>query len=797
MPESPAIRYNFPLDPFQQHAVSAIHRGENVLVTAKTGSGKTLVGEYQIAHSLAQGKRVFYTTPIKSLSNQKYYDLKQMFPSVGIMTGDLKFRPDADVVIMTTEILRNLLFKQNSSTKSLGITANLSLDRLGAVVFDECHYVNDPDRGAVWEETMILLPPEVNLVLLSATIDGPELFASWLGELKQVQIHLLSTEYRIVPLLHGVYKGDELQTILDSKDHFQGGSYKGWLQWREGQKKAGEDHTARVADRRRGGYEDGPVARGPGGSAKSYIYQLNTLIGRLETQGLLPALTFVFSRKDCERYAAKIEHTLLDSSDAASVRHILDFHLHRYGEGLQRMPQYHTLRSLLEKGIGFHHSGLLPVLKEAVEILFGKGFVKLLFATETFAVGINMPTKTVIFTGYRKYDDATEGMRILRTDEYIQMAGRAGRRGKDDKGLVLYLPDREPEGLEEVRKMMTGARPTFQSRMTFHYDFLLKTMQSGNLKWRQILRQSYWYQKYEQGLALARQELIAAEAAVEALGLQEAEREAMEEWEVLTTRLKQSVNAAKKEAQRLMGAWEKIRTGPRWYAVQKELWPKWKSLQREIESLHTESDEPNREIGPWLTALAAMGFVEEGTEDVLTPLGVSATEVNEGHPILLPLLYKEQGDIMKHLSAEEIVTALSAFLGEGASSSAHPDTLKIPAQVRDTLWEIDTHAKRCQKLENGCSAARAPKDTYWDLNATWVEPIWRWLCGVPATQLCEEYGFYEGNLMRMLLKLVNILEEWRSLATLASDTEMLEKLVGIEDKLLCDVAICDSLYLRL
>ena len=152
---------------------------------------------------------------------------------------------------------------------------------------------------------------------------------------------------------------------------------------------------------------------------------------------------------------------------------------------------------------------------------------------------------------------------------------------------------------------------------------------------------------------------------------------------------------------------------------------------------------------------------------------------------------------MKHLSAEEIVTALSAFLGEGASSSAHPDTLKIPAQVRDTLWEIDTHAKRCQKLENGCEAARAPKDTYWDLNATWVEPIWRWLCGVPATQLCEEYGFYEGNLMRMLLKLVNILEEWRSLATLASDTEMLEKLVGIEDKLLCDVAICDSLYLRL
>ncbi len=151
MPPKLAMDIPFALDPFQQHAIAAISRDENVLVTAKTGSGKTLVGEYQIAHSLAKGRRVFYTTPIKSLSNQKFYDLKRAFPSVGIMTGDLKFRPDADVVIMTTESLRNLLFKATSTTRQLGITADLSLDRLDAVVFDECHYINDRDRGAVWE----------------------------------------------------------------------------------------------------------------------------------------------------------------------------------------------------------------------------------------------------------------------------------------------------------------------------------------------------------------------------------------------------------------------------------------------------------------------------------------------------------------------------------------------------------------------------------------------------------------------------------------------------------------------
>jgi superfamily II RNA helicase len=517
MPQKLAMDIKYTLDPFQQHAVAAISRDENVLVTAKTGSGKTFVGEYQIAHSLAKGGRVFYTTPIKSLSNQKFDDLKRMFPNVGIMTGDIKFKPDADVVIMTTEILRNLLFKYDSSTRNLGITAALSLDRLDAVVFDECHYINDRDRGAVWEETMILLPPKVNLVLLSATIESPEIFAAWLGELKQKPIHLISTQFRVVPLQHGVYRDDQLVTIMDSKELFEAGLYNGWLRWRVGQGKAADDHRARVSNRRAGGYEDAPVART--GGIKSYKHQMNELIGRLNDQGLLPALFFVFSRKDCERFAANCEHTLLDSSDTASVKHILDFHLHRYGEALQRMPQYHTLRALLERGIAFHHSGLLPVLKEIVEILFGKGFVKLLYATETFAVGINMPTKTVVFTGYRKYDDVTGGMRMLNTDEYIQMAGRAGRRGKDDKGLVLYLPDREPEGLAEVQRMMTGARSTFQSRMTFHYDFLLKTLQSGNLDWIKLLHQSYWYRRHQMFVEGIRAELAKEEAILKAIGM--------------------------------------------------------------------------------------------------------------------------------------------------------------------------------------------------------------------------------------------------------------------------------------
>jgi len=246
-PADPAISYTFPLDVWQQQAIVAIHKNHNILVTAKTGSGKTLVGEYQIAYSLKEHKRIFYTTPIKSLSNQKFHDLKKLFPtaSVGILTGDIKFNPEADIIVMTTEILRNLLFKANTATAKLGTAGTITLDNLGAVIFDEVHYINDPERGHVWEETLILLPPTVRLILLSATIDSPEIFAGWLGAAKQHPIVLLKTTHRIVPLVHGVYDNSTplaqppLQPLKTGDEApFQPHVYNAWLRQREDQLKA-------------------------------------------------------------------------------------------------------------------------------------------------------------------------------------------------------------------------------------------------------------------------------------------------------------------------------------------------------------------------------------------------------------------------------------------------------------------------------------------------------------------------------------------------------------------------------
>ena len=797
--EGLAQTYPYPLDPFQQHAVSAISKGANVFVTAKTGSGKTLVGEYQIAHSLKKGGRVFYTTPIKSLSNQKFYDLKKIFPDrVGIMTGDIKFKPDADVVIMTTEILRNLLYKRGTTTETLGITAALSLDRLDAVVFDECHYINDKDRGAVWEETMILLNPAVQLVLLSATVDTPEIFASWLGELKQRPIHLISTEYRVVPLFHGVYKEKEFQVLMDSKNKFTDGTYRAWLQWRNQQLKAADEHKAAVKARTAAGYDGGPIARGARGP-KAFAHEMNGMIALLEEKTLLPALFFVFSRKDCERYADLTEHTLIDSSDAAAVRHILDFHLHQYGEELKQVPQYHTIRALLEKGIAFHHSGLMPILKECVEILFARGFVKVLFATETFAVGINMPTKTVVFTGFRKYDDVSDRMRILNTDEYIQMAGRAGRRGKDDRGHVVYLPDRDPESPETIRTMMTGRCASFQSRMTFHYDFILKTFQAGTLRWRDLIESSFWY-KGQQDTCQEYRDMIGAERAkAELCEMTADEKKAMGDYETMHEAVRMTVNAARKTAQRNMEAWKNTHMGPRWYKITQELWPKYRESLRKIQNMENDYSQicdTTKCIRPNFRALVEFGFLcgaGEEEDQKLTSAGIMATEVNEGHTILMPLAYNNP-NIQKMLKTpEDTITFLAVFLGEHSAESALGECVS-PA-VRGSLRVLSEIATTCKEVERRVGAT-APHD-YWDLNTEYVEIIGRLVNGEALNVIVRDYELFEGNLMRVLSKMLNILREWKVLATLSSDVGVLENLSGAEDLLSVKALTSESLYLRL
>jgi superfamily II RNA helicase len=795
-----ALDVGYELDPFQKHAVLGIHAADHVFVTAKTGSGKTLVGEYLIARALKAGGRVFYTTPIKSLSNQKYHDLKHRFPeaTVGILTGDIKMQPDAQIVVMTAEILRNLFYKRGTATEGVGTTAAVSLAGVVGVVMDEVHYIQDPDRGHVWEESLILCPRDIQLVLLSATMPSAASLAGWLATLHGRRTWLLATTYRIVPLTHGLLVADASQStknvvrpLLDPAGRWIGDAYTGWLRERKAIEDAAAAHRKAVELRRRDGYTAPPP------SAKVRVEdpmaRLRRTVNWLTLTENTPALFFVFSRRECERLAGQVEANLLDATDGGAVGRIMDFHLSRHRAALEKSPQYHRLRELLVRGLAFHHSGLQPLLKEIVEILFARGYVKVLFATETFSVGLNMPTKTVVFLELEKWSDGGV-KRLLRPDEYIQMAGRAGRRGIDTEGLVLYQPLREPVDALDIKELLTGALPALQSRMRFHYDFILKQRLSDSNT--NIVDKSYWaVQQRTTRAALGHEvgELNKQLAELEErLSLDE--RTVLAECEELESRVASTVNAARKKAQLALNRWREEYNSPKWTSLMR-LYKTWTAARLRRDLLVADcaawDEAPLLSIGPQEECLRHWDYISS-SDDALTPLGLAATEVNEGHSLLLPLL--AASGRCTGMSAGEVVCVLAAFLREGTDESAPAlEEVGVSDTVVSVLEWLDGIAREHQDDEDRVRVF-SPAG-FWNLSARWVGVVAKWLSGASVAIIAAEVGLFEGNVIRAILRVANIVEEWLAVATLRSDLATLETFS--EFRLLRDEIVADSLYLRL
>jgi superfamily II RNA helicase len=788
LPADPAIHYNFPLDPFQLHAIDAIEKGHHVFITAKTGSGKTLPAEYQIAYTLKKKQRIFYTGPIKALMNQKFNDLKALFPTatVGILTGDIKFAPDADIVVMTTEILRNLLFKQHTATAALGIAGMISLRDVGAVIFDEVHYINDPDRGHVWEECLILMPKSIQMVLLSATIDSAYELAEWIGRIKERPIALLSTTYRVVPLIHGMFQSGSaadalpLVTLKESDESpFQTDVYRIWLRSKNDTAEAVEKWKRTVETAKRRGEPVTATQNAEKPRIMSFPHRLNECIQILREKDLCPAIFFVFSRNDCKRYALAVEHSLLSGTDAASVRNLFHFHLHKY-KSVESLPQYHELYTLAQKGIAFHHSGVLPLLKEIVELLFAKGLIRVLFATETFAVGLNLPARTVVFTDLRKPSAA--GLRPLRADEYIQMAGRAGRRGKDTKGIVLHLPAHEPLNSEEMRNVLAGPLIPLHSRMQFGYEFVLKALWSAKEASHEILTNSYWKVQEDVAARALHAELEALEKIIPDATI----ISALEERETLETTVRTTRRAAQKAAQTALTAWTAAHSGTTWDMR----WAGWATLKRDLHRRtglrRTVAAPPFDPIAPLLKTLQAWEYV---TEDcVLTAKGILATEVNEGNPIYMVELYTSR--MLEAAPVETIISTLACFITE--SIEIEPaGTFPVDSKVLDFM---DAISQKSIAIEKKCGIA-SPEDQ-WALSTSWVVLSHRWLAGESAAILLAETGMFEGNFMKGILKLNHLVQEWISLATYDSNVEMLARFADVETKLLRDIVVPESLYVK-
>jgi ATP-dependent RNA helicase HelY len=440
--------YAFGFDDFQVEACRALGAGSGVLVAAPTGSGKTVIGEYAVHLALAQGRKCFYTTPIKALSNQKYADLVRRYDSqtVGLLTGDNSINGDAPVVVMTTEVLRNMLY-----------TGSLALSGLGYVVLDEVHYLADRSRGAVWEEVIIHLPESVRVVALSATVSNAEEFGEWLDQVRGGTAVIVD-EQRPVPLWPHVLAGHRLYDLFTDDDHTRVNPELLRVAQRDTWIERKAPAPARPGRGGRSALAGGPGGRPPRRARRFPPAYRPDVISRLDASGLLPAITFIFSRAGCDAaveqcLAAGLRLTTPEEAEViqqAAERRTADIPpedltVLGYGEWLDG----------LRRGIAAHHAGMLPAFKEVVEELFAAGLVRAVFATETLALGINMPARTVVIEKLDKWNGETHAN--LTAGEYTQLTGRAGRRGIDVEGhaVVLWHPGMDPGALAGLASTRT------------------------------------------------------------------------------------------------------------------------------------------------------------------------------------------------------------------------------------------------------------------------------------------------------------------------------------------------------
>lgn len=588
-----ALRFPFQLDPFQKRAILHVEQRNSVFVAAHTSAGKTVVAEYAIALAAELGAKVFYTSPIKTLSNQKLRDFRGKFEDVGLVTGDVSINDDAQCVIMTTEILRSMLYRGADVIRDLMF-----------VIFDEVQFLNDEERGVVWEESIIMLPPHVSIIMLSATVPNALEFASWVGKTKDRKVAVVSTTKRPVPLQHswlhrktgapdelmetvllkqgGAFLQENFRAALRANTKKEGGSPKngdgGEKKSRRKRKRdprktkhvvgkgeepergraspAGEVGKEGHGSSKEAGsaaakastavqdevgddndnlnVEDEDVEPGiqeiseqkekkatpiskktvpkgvnknKGQGAKGGVASLGgngdgpnkkqspwtPLVRFLHEANRTPSVVFCFSKKKCEKAVESLENSdlLPDATDKAFVHRFFEDSIVKLREEDRALPQVQRVRANLKRGISAHHAGLLPLIKEITEILFSKGLVKVLFATETFAMGVNMPARTVVFSGVRKHDG--RNFRFLEAGEYTQMSGRAGRRGLDNVGHVylFFPPDERYPNERDLCKVMTGQPLSLKSAFRLTYNMILNVLRVDEMRVEEMMKQSF------------------------------------------------------------------------------------------------------------------------------------------------------------------------------------------------------------------------------------------------------------------------------------------------------------------
>ena len=841
--------YSYPLSDFQKWAIHAIVEGQHVLITAHTGSGKTLPAEFAITHFVGQGQKVIYTSPIKALSNQKYYEFTKKYPhiSFGLMTGDIKTNPDADVVIMTTEIL-----------------VNLQISFPMCVVFDEVHYINDANRGQVWEKAILSLPPHVQMVMLSATIDQPERFAKWCERGQDPaspdykQVYLASTHHRVVPLSHYGYL-----TTVES-------IFKGMKKVDTLEKEIRTSTNKLIllqnatGDFQESGYRTIVKMRKMFEQKQVYMkrkHVLNSLALHLRDHEMLPAIGFVFSRRNVELCAHEITVPLLE--DDSKVPYIVARECEQIIRKLPNfqeylgLPEYRNLVGLLEKGIGIHHSGMIPILREIVELMISKKYIKLLFATESFAIGLDCPIKTAIFTGISKFDGSQE--RTLLPHEYTQMAGRAGRRGIDTVGHVIHCNNLfDPLFLNDYKELLGGVPQKLVSKFRIDYSLVLNSLLSSNndsivadtlivesvfslvtdspkspkstdkvdpvvltkstdqdksiSQVIDFVNRSMMFGEISKSIESQRKclnklesEILEKESKFQEsckLSSSKLNKEKCLKYLDLESKLKTSVNKKRKDVEREM---ESIRDES-------------KNWLNEIQSVKSILElEENREsekyqltylenyirsnIEKVLDILLAKGFIQDiDSRQTLTILGKLAINIREIHPLIMPKVI-ESTHFFQDFSPKQLIGFLSTLVdikvpNDLKSSIPITDDSFIKTQVNKMAilyQEFQDSESRCG-LQTGLDYDDALQYDIIDLVMQWCDCINEQSCKLFIQERLLDKEISTGDFTKAMLKISAISKELTTIAETNGEIEFLAKLAQIDGMILKYIAANQSLY---
>jgi superfamily II RNA helicase len=810
--------YPYPLSDFQKYAIEAIVEKQHVLVTAHTGSGKTLPAEFAIQHFAKQGKKVVYTSPIKALSNQKYYEFTKKFPEIsfGLFTGDIKTNPDADVLIMTTEILMNYLFTSTTnaddseSQNALQFQIDVQND-LACVVFDEVHYINDADRGQTWEKTILMLPRHIQMVMLSATIDNPQGFAKWCEkddtEPDAKCVYLASTNHRVVPLSHygflttseAVYK-----TIRD----------------KETQKEIRDNTNKLIPLQDASGtfneVNSKKITKINGLFDKNRIrinrkHALNKLASFLKEKEMLPAIAFVFSRKNVEACAHDITVPLneFDSKVGYTVRNECEQIIRKlpnYKEYLE-LPEYNRLVSLLEKGIGIHHSGMIPILREIVELMISKRYIKLLFATESFAIGLDCPIKTAVFTSLTKFDGHTQ--RFLLAHEYTQMAGRAGRRGIDTVGHVVHCNNLFDTPMLSDYKLILGGKPQqLVSKYHISYSLILNLIKNGqNKDFHLFSQKSMVQQEIVKSLSGTQTEIDETEQLIvdkeKFIQTSKTPRDVCETYIKTQDDMRTATNKKRKQFERdirnMEDEYKYIKDDASKIYYLLELKEKVDNLKH---ALNCTEAYVKKQTDSICDIMCENGFIIRNPDDtfVLTLLGNIASNIAEIHPMILSELMVKWNNF-ENFDPIQLVGLFSCFTD-----------VKVPDDTRLHVFNIhDTF------LDSKIKSISQQYDRYHDLEQhyqlntglNYTDPLiydmiefsMHW-CECTTEQECKSFiqndvynkSISIGDFTKAMLKIVTISKEFMNVCEQLNLVELQHKLSQIEGLVLKYITTSQSLY---